>query len=298
MEDNQFDSKQLVFDLPGLRDGTAHRGQTHTADPYKDAELRLREREIALKERELEAKVEEIRRSRLTNPLVVAIFAAAIAGLSSAVVAFINGTEQRAQDERRAQLDSTRETQKAKADRILEEGKAEAARILEMIKTNEPDKAAANLSFLLETGLIADEERRNKLRIFLDNRKEGQGPSLPALGQIFGPTQKSLYIICKIRPGEWNDASVVSDLSKVGLQANVTTNGLAVSQLLDPQSVMHYATSVELTIARRRPDEVMLSYPYDQLRTAPNGTAKSAIASLKKYFVDPSCVNSPLVAHD
>jgi len=78
----------------------------------------------------------------------------------------------------RAQVDL--ETTKAEQSRVLEEGKAEAARILEVIKTgNDPEKAAENLKFLVDTGLISDAGRRKNIQAFLDSRKPGQGPSLP-----------------------------------------------------------------------------------------------------------------------
>ena len=55
------------------------------------------------------------------------------------------------------------ETTKTEQARILEESKAEAARILEVIKTgNNSDKAAVNLKFLVDAGLISDPDRREK----------------------------------------------------------------------------------------------------------------------------------------
>ena len=65
---------------------------------------------------------------------------------------------------------------------LIENSKAEAARILEVIKTADPEKAAVNLAFLLDAGLIADSERRAALKTFLDNRKPGEGPSIPPTG--------------------------------------------------------------------------------------------------------------------
>src|SRR5262245_10399380 len=61
----------------------------------------------------------------------------------------------------------------------LEESKAEAARILEMIKTGDPEKAADNLKFLVEAGLISDADRRKNIQNFLAHRPAGQGPALP-----------------------------------------------------------------------------------------------------------------------
>jgi len=82
-------------------------------------------------------------RSRWTDPLVVAIFAAAFAALGNAVVAVVNGRLQR-----------ELEASKRDAELALEESKAESVRILEMIKTGDTETAAKNLTFLLDTRLI------------------------------------------------------------------------------------------------------------------------------------------------
>jgi hypothetical protein len=50
-----------------------------------------------------------------------------------------------------------------------------------MIKTNnDPDRAANNLKFLLDAGLVSDPSTRKSLTTFLSQRSPGQGPSLPA----------------------------------------------------------------------------------------------------------------------
>jgi hypothetical protein len=96
------------------------------------AEKGLRERELSTKEVELELKRKEIVGSGWRSPLVVAIFAATLAAAGNAVVAIVNGFEQR----------------------NLEEEKSEETRILEMIKVDDADKAAGDLGFLLKSGLI------------------------------------------------------------------------------------------------------------------------------------------------
>ena len=110
-------------------------------------EKQIREREILLKEKELKAKESEIElknkehaRSEWRNPLVVAIMAATIAAGGNAIVAVVNGQLQRQ----------------------LEDQKSEQSRILEMIKTGDADKAADNLEFLLDAGLITNQERAKK----------------------------------------------------------------------------------------------------------------------------------------
>ncbi|KNH29495.1 hypothetical protein ACS77_02100 [Pseudomonas syringae] len=129
-----------------------------------EAEKAFREREVVIKERqliadetELELKRTELASSSWRNPLVVAIMAATVAATGNAVVSVLNGFSQR----------------------NLEEQKSEQARILEMIKTGSADKAAENLKFLLEAGLIADSVRAGKIREFLSKREPGEGPTLP-----------------------------------------------------------------------------------------------------------------------
>jgi hypothetical protein len=130
-----------------------------------------RESQVRLRRRELAARVVELRQSRWTSPLVLAILPATVAGVSNILVALYNGYAGR-------NLEET----KHYAQLTLEDAKAEAARILEMIKTGEPDKAAVNLQFLLDTGLSANLKTRESLKEYLAKRAPGQGPSLPPPG--------------------------------------------------------------------------------------------------------------------
>jgi poly(3-hydroxybutyrate) depolymerase len=129
--------------------------------------------EMALRKRELEIKEREQQRSRWSNPLVLAILAATVAALGNVAVSWLNGYQQLAAQQ-----------QSNQAQEALEAFKADAARLLEMIKTHDPDKAAENLSFLLEAGLITNEKTKKLLATFLAHRKPGEGPSLPAPGSI------------------------------------------------------------------------------------------------------------------
>jgi hypothetical protein len=124
-------------------------------------EYKLRSREIDIKER---AAI----RDQWSAPLVLAILTAAVAGFGNAAAIWLNGVEQR-----------KLETTKAEQARSIEETKAEAARILEMIRTGNPDKAAANLEFLANAGLIADPGRKASIQTFIEKRQPGKGPSLP-----------------------------------------------------------------------------------------------------------------------
>jgi S1-C subfamily serine protease len=67
------------------------------------------------------------------------------------------------------------------AQRATEQVKDDQALILESIKANsDPDKAATNLKFLVETALISNADRRAEIQSFLKNRKQGEGPALPS----------------------------------------------------------------------------------------------------------------------
>jgi hypothetical protein len=124
----------------------------------QELELGIKSREQDTKEAEIELKKNEDARSRWSNPLVVAFAAAAVAALATLFVALLNG----------------------KYAREVEDQRAEEARILEVIKTGNPDKAAENLTFLLNAGLINDPSTKPKIEAFLHSRQKGSGPFLPS----------------------------------------------------------------------------------------------------------------------
>lgn len=125
---------------------------------FREREVSLAERQFQIAQEELALKHVEQASGRWRSPLVVAIFAAAVAGAGNALVSYITADSQ------------TR----------LEAQKAEQARILEVIKTGSADKAAANLGFLLDAGLIRDMTLRTDLQAYLAKRPPGLGPALPA----------------------------------------------------------------------------------------------------------------------
>lgn len=124
--------------------------------------------EYELRKREIEIKEREQSRSRWSNPVVLAVLAAALAGLGNAAATWLNGIEQR-----------NLEAARAEQAKVMEETKAEAARILEVIKTGDADKAAVNLKFLVGTGLITNGDRIRSIDAFLAERPAGVGPALP-----------------------------------------------------------------------------------------------------------------------
>jgi hypothetical protein len=116
-------------------------------------------KDCEFREREIKIKEEELARSRWLNPLVIAIISAALLAGGNILQNYLT----------------------AKSRLSLETFKAEADRILEVIKTNnDPDKAAANLEFLVEAGLIKNPSTRTSIETYIKNRKPGQGVALPS----------------------------------------------------------------------------------------------------------------------
>jgi GH24 family phage-related lysozyme (muramidase)/Skp family chaperone for outer membrane proteins len=147
-----------------------------------EAECAFRDREVAVKERELQHKTDELAHerakqetSRWTNPLVIAVAAAAVAAMGNAFVSYQNDLAQR----------------------NLQATQGEQARILAMIQTPNPDQAATNLKFLLDSGLVTDSGTTARLRSYLKDRKPGQGAALPTVSAL-SPAAK---IALQFEPG-------------------------------------------------------------------------------------------------
>ncbi|MGF6765976.1 hypothetical protein P3T24_006317 [Paraburkholderia sp. GAS33] len=126
---------------------------------FREREVVVKENEQRMHEAELDLRKKEHSASRWANPLVVGVWVAAVAAGGNVYVAYENGATQRQ----------------------LESDKAEQARILKVIETGNPQKAAENLQFLLDTGLISDPATRTRLITYLKQpRPAGSGPALPA----------------------------------------------------------------------------------------------------------------------
>ena len=115
-------------------------------------------------EHELEAQKADPKRSASEKssslgPILIAVWTAAIAAIGNGVVSWFNGQQMHR----------------------LENAKAQSAVILEVVKTNSPDKAANNLAFLVEIGVISQEQER--LKNYLKTRIAGQGPSITQTGE-------------------------------------------------------------------------------------------------------------------
>jgi hypothetical protein len=151
----------------------------------KDEQLRLKEKELEIRLKEIDVANKEYDQthrpsslsSNLTNPVVIAAAIAAWATLSATGVTWLSGKitadAQRLAVVSQAQL----EDMKFKQQTALEELKFQANLITESIKTgNHPDQAAANLQFLVNTGLLSG-TLGEKVRTYLEIRHPGEGAS-------------------------------------------------------------------------------------------------------------------------
>jgi hypothetical protein len=137
-------------------DAASEQAKGNALKAFRDGEIAREENAHVASENARVSDQKASSTSTWSNPLIVAIFAASLAAIGSASVALIN----------------------AKYGRDLEARQSEHARILEVIKTGDPDKAAINLDFLLNAGLIVDPDTQQKLHDFLKNRLPGTGPAL------------------------------------------------------------------------------------------------------------------------
>lgn len=131
------------------------------------AENAFRDRMLKLQERELDQKAADAKKSRWSNPLILAVLAAFIAGIASISVQYLTGRNQLDADEK-----------KHNQEMETEAFRAEAGRILEAIKGGDPDRAACNLRFFLDIGLINTTNLQTKIDAYLLARKGGSGAAL------------------------------------------------------------------------------------------------------------------------
>jgi hypothetical protein len=149
-----------------------------------EAEQSFKKEELGLRSRELEIREAESYRARWTNPLVIAILSAAVAGVGNVAATLYSSSQQRDADERKA----------AEA-RNVESEKAEASLILEFIKTQTPEKASDNLKFLVDTKLITNKARRDDMSAYLNTRREGRGVNVPPAPANLGTNSRRSCIV-------------------------------------------------------------------------------------------------------
>jgi hypothetical protein len=148
-------------------------------------------------------------------------------------VTFLSSDRQIKLEREKAQITHDLNAEQSNASLSLEQTKAEAARILEVVKTNDPDKAAANLKFLVDTGLIADQTIRQQLQTYLGTRNPGEGVFLPTpQAQPASITHPHPYMLsCRGFP-----ASDDEQKTRDALIAALAAPPLGPSHNLDPES--------------------------------------------------------------
>jgi hypothetical protein len=184
--------------------------------------------DIRLREAELHLKQAESNRSRWNNPLTIAILAAAVAGLANAAL----------------------ELQKSKDSLALEEHRSEADRILEVIKVGDPDKAANNLQFLIDIGLLSPETSR-RMTDYLRARQPGKGPVISETAPSFmrptdfvdPSTARSMWL-CHGDGAEKLQAMAVRDLVATNLRGKYPKADISAGTAT-VAGVLHYTIDIK-----------------------------------------------------
>jgi hypothetical protein len=97
-----------------------------------------------------------------------------------------------------------------------------------MIKTNDPDKAAENLKFLVESGLIADDILNVKIRKFLADRKPGTGPFLTGSAARAVTTHSCNGIAARLNVPQGYAVTLAQDKDRCSFYVNGATDSDAV----------------------------------------------------------------------
>src|ERR1700722_17752872 len=121
-----------------------------------DIELEIKKTELEIKRLELKNGPTSIWR----NPAILATLAAANVGIATALVTFFVATNQTKFGNYKLSAQLQLDSKKYESQLALDKQKNAASVILEMIKTGDPDRAAENLRFLIEAGLVEDRDGR------------------------------------------------------------------------------------------------------------------------------------------
>ena len=257
-------------------------------------DVELRERELALKEREqenrdaeLDLKKREQRASAWRSPLIVAILAAAAAAAGNAVVTVVNGRLQR-------ELENNKRT----AEIELERSKAESTRILEMIKTGDPEHAASNLGFLLESGLISDPALSENIKVFLKKREPGSGPSLPSPSGRVGFEKSDLLTESIEQSLQDTLTRYFGYLDRIGFPKPSNAVKVSIEAMESPNA---YYLNNRIVIDRRMAEDASVAlreYNHHVLITTKNRISGGAFGALESGLADYfacSFLNTPNV---
>lgn len=180
-----------------------------------------RDRTFELQKAEIEIKLAETRRSRLTNPLSLAVIGAFVAGIASIAAQFVNGNYQISAD-----------ANKHRNDMETESFKAESARILEALRSGDPDKAACNLRFFLDAGLISKPKTREFLQRYIAARNGGSG----VYTESTGPTDQPVT-------GSSNSSQVTKEICATSVVSTTSqSNAASQTSTATSASIQTYST--------------------------------------------------------
>jgi uncharacterized protein YraI len=187
----------FVIILRSGRMSSTHQDGSGAESNDRLRELALREREIQIKADEFTLKRTESEKTSRLTPILIAVWTTAVAVVGNGVVSWLNGQQTYRLEQEKAQRLHQLESEKAQRLHQLESDKAQSAVILEIVKANGPDKAAGNLAFFVEIGVIAQE----RLRSYLGTRPAGQGPSTLASNE--GSSSEGNRTTCPEMAGDY-----------------------------------------------------------------------------------------------
>jgi|GEM_PF-1745295 len=268
-------------------DSTFEREKWLTDVELRRVELALKERDQKNRDAELELKRLEQRASAWRNPLIVAILAAAAAAAGNAVVTVVNGRLQR-------ELEDNKRT----AEIVLERSKAESTRILEMIKTGDPERAASNLEFLLQSGLISDPALSANIKAFLKEREPGSGPSLPSPSGRVGFEKSDLLTESIEQSLQDTLTRYFGYLDRIGFPKPSNAVRVSIEAMESPNA---YYINNRIVIDRRMaedPSVALREYNHHVLITTKNRISGGAFGALESGLADYfacSFLNTPNV---
>jgi len=103
----------------------------------------------------------------------------------------------------------------------------------------DPGKAATNLTFLLDAGLINSKERVAKLREYLEKTPPSRGPALPAAGARFNIEPTDVLQDTAVDRLQQNLNALIAHLDQVEFAANTQRVRIRVEKLRKPNAEDH-----------------------------------------------------------
>lgn len=180
-------------------------------DAARTRELDLREREVAAKEREVAAKEAEIRRSRLANPLFLALVAATLGVIGNTYVAYKNNQNSE----------------------HVERLREQSTLLVDVVRTDDPKQSCKNLIFLVGLGLLDDSNQT----ILSQCGDEPKGPvTLPLAStptSLLGLQTQPSENIGHVTDAQTGAPLAEATISSGGVNAVTDANGLFIISFKD-----------------------------------------------------------------